>query len=305
MNKTHFFAGRLALFATAFIWGTSFVVLKNTISDISTLWVLAMRFTISSAIMLAFSFKKLKHMSKEAIKGSILMGLCLAAGYIVQTYGLKYTTPGKNAFLTATYCVLVPFLNWLVYKKKPGSSAVIAGILCVFGLGFVSLGSADGGLNIGDVLTLACGIFYAVQIIMMEKYLENGDAAAISAVQFTAGAVVCWVLTFCFESVPTAVPASAWGNIAYLGVMCTAACFFFQAWGMQYTPSSTAAVIMSLEAVFGALISVLFFNEMMTAKMFTGFCLIFFAVVIAETKPKFLLGRKEREGLIDLNPSTT
>ena len=232
------------------------------------------------------------------------MGLCLAAGYIVQTFGLKYTTPGKNAFLTATYCVIVPFLNWFVYKKKPGISGATAGVLCIIGLGFVSLGSGDGGLNGGDLLTLACGIFYAVQIIMMEKYLDSGDAASISAVQFGAGAVVCWILALIFEEPPVAVPMSAWLNILYLGAMCTAVCFYFQAWGMQYTPSSTAAVIMSLEAVFGALISVLFFHEQMTVKIFVGFSFIFLSVLIAETKPKLPGAGKNHKKTSKAKPST-
>lgn len=253
-----------------------------------------MRFTISAVLMLLFAGRKLKAMSKKAFIGSALMGCCLAAGYIVQTYGLKYTTPGKNAFLTATYCVIVPFLDWVVYKRKPGFSSAVAGVLCAVGLGFVSLGSSDSGLNIGDLLTLACGIFYAIQIIMMEHYLPEGNAVTISAVQFATGAVVCWILALIFEAPPVDVPVSAWLNILYLGVMCTAACFYFQAWGMQYTPSSTAAVIMSLEAVFGALISVLFYNEEMTVKIFIGFALIFFSVIISETKPKFLSSKSER-----------
>ena len=71
-------------------------------------------------------------------------------------------------------------------------------------------------------------------------------------------------------------------NILYLSVMCTAACFFLQAWGMHYTPSATAAMLLTLEAVFGALISVLFFGEVLTAKVFIGFVLIFVAVVVSE-----------------------
>ena len=286
MEKTHSFAGRFALLASAFIWGTSFVVLKSAINCIGTQWVLAIRFSISALLMFLMAGKKLKAMSKKAVMGSILMGICLTGGYIVQTYGLKYTTPGKNAFLSATYCVLVPFFYWIAYKKKPGMSAVVAGILCIIGLGFVSLGSADKGLNIGDLLTLCCGIFYAIQIIMMERYLPEGNAVSISAIQFLTGAIICWTLALIFEEPPTAVPASAWFNIMYLAVLCTAACFFFQAWGMQYTPSSTAAVIMSLEAVFGALISIIFCHEQFTFKMLLGFSFIFASVLTAELKPK-------------------
>ena len=91
-------------------------------------------------------------------------------------------------------------------------------------------------------------------------------------------------------------PSSAWLSIAYLSVMCTAVCFFLQAWGMQYTPSSTSAVIMTLESVFGTLISVLFYHETLTVKLFLGFALIFVAVLISETKPQFFKRKAHKAG---------
>lgn len=282
------FLGRLALFATALIWGTSFVIMKGTLDSIGALWVLALRFSIATLLLMLFALKKLRLMSKSALKGSVLMGICLAVAYIIQTYGLVYTTPGKNAFLTATYCVLVPFMAWWIYRRKPGLSNIIAAVLCISGIGFVSLSSGFHDVNIGDILTLACGVFYALQIIMMEQYGPESDALSISTVQFAAAAVICWVGALLFEKAPVGVEASAWANIAYLSVMCTAACFFLQAWGMKYTPSAPAAVIQTFESVFGALISVLFFDEPMTLKLFTGFALIFVSVIISETNPKFI-----------------
>lgn len=278
--------GRLALFVTTLIWGTSFVILKTTLDSVGTLWVLAIRFSVAAVILGLAAGKKLRQMGRPLVKGSALMGLCIAAAYIFQTYGLVYTTPGKNSFLTATYCVLVPFMAWGVYKRKPGGANVLAAFLCLAGIGLVSLGETLTDINIGDMLTLCCGVFYGMQIIIMEQYIGQGDALSISSVQFAAAAAICWAGALLFEAPPTAAPASAWLSIAYLSVMCTAVCFFLQAWGMKYTPSSTAAMIMSLESVFGVLISVLFYHEQVTPKLLLGFALIFVAVVISETKPK-------------------
>ncbi len=286
------FLGRSALFAAALIWGTSFVIMKGTLDSIGALWVLALRFSIATLLLMLFSLKKLRLMSKSALKGSVLMGICLAAAYIIQTYGLVYTTPGKNAFLTATYCVLVPFMAWGIYRRKPGTANIIAALLCISGIGFVSLSSGFHDVNIGDILTLCCGVFYALQIIMMEQYGPESDALSLSTIQFAAAAVLCWVGALLFEKAPADVGAAAWANIAYLSVMCTAVCFFLQAWGMKYTPSAPAAVIQTFESVFGALISVLFFDEPMTLKLFTGFALIFVSVIISETNPKFIRIKK-------------
>ena len=278
------FLGRLALFGTAFIWGTSFVILKTTLDSIGALWVLAIRFTISALLLGLFAVKKLRKMDRRCVKGSVMMGLCLALAYIVQTYGLVFTTPSKNAFLTATYCVLTPFLAWWVYKRRPGLANVIAAFLCITGIGFVSLSGAGTGVNIGDMLTLICGIFYGLQIIIMEQYVADSDALSITVIQFGTAALLCWAGALLFEAPPVNVPGSAWLSIAYLSVMCTAVCFFLQAWGMQYTPSSTSAVIMTFESVFGTLLSVLFYHEPMTVKLLLGFALIFAAVLISETK---------------------
>ena len=266
MTRNYSVLGRLALLSTALIWGTSFVILKSAINSISTMWVLAIRFIISAVIMLVIAGKRLKKMDRSTVKGSVLMGLCLAIAYIVQTYGLLFTTPGKNAFLTATYCVLVPFMAWGIYKRKPGSSNIIAALLCIVGIGFVSLSTGFDGLNIGDVLTL----------------FHDADSVSVAAVEFTAAAVLCLVGALLFEPFPREIPQDAYFALFYLSIMCTAVCFFLQAWGMRYTPSSTAAVIMTLEAVFGVIFSLMLGQEQLTARLGFGFVLIFVSVLTSE-----------------------
>ncbi len=280
--------GRLALLATAVIWGSSFVILKNAIDGLGVMWVLAMRFTISAVLLLALAGKRLRSMSRASVRGSVLIGVCLAAAYIVQTYGLKYTTPGKNAFLTTTYCVMVPFLAWLVYKRKPGLHNVAAAVLCVAGIGFVALDAGFGEVNTGDVLTIFSGVFYALQIILMEQYISGCDSLSVSAVEFSTAAVICLVGTFVFEGTPVMPASGQIFAVLYLAVMCTALCFFLQAWGMKYTPSSTAAMIMTLEAVFGTIFSVILYHEQVTPRLLAGFALIFVAVVLSETGAELL-----------------
>lgn len=280
--------GRLALLTTAVIWGSSFVILKNAIDGLGVMWVLAMRFTISAALLLALAGKRLRSMSRASVRGSVLIGVCLAAAYIVQTYGLKYTTPGKNAFLTTTYCVMVPFLAWLVYKRKPGLHNVAAAVLCVAGIGFVALDAGFGEVNTGDVLTIFSGVFYALQIILMEQYISDCDSLSVSAVEFSTAAVICLVGTVAFEGTPVMPASGQIFAVLYLAVMCTALCFFLQAWGMKYTPSSTAAMIMTLEAVFGTIFSVILYHEQVTPRLLAGFALIFVAVVLSETGTELL-----------------
>ena len=282
--KTSTLRGRLVLWLTALLWGTSFVILKTTLESIGVLWLLAIRFLGAALLLSLIAGKRLLHLERRALIGSVLMGLSLAAAYILQTYGLQFTTPGKNSFLTAIYCVLVPFLAWLFYRRRPTALQLLSALLCFGGVGLVSLDTMDGGLNLGDMLTLLCGVFYAMQIIIMERYIRDGEAdpLSVSAVQFCATAAVCLGAALLFEPFPGSLTLPVWLTLGYLSFVVTALCFFLQAVGLRQTPASTASIILSFEAVFGVLCSVLFFHERLNVKLICGFALIFCAVLLAE-----------------------
>ena len=283
--------GRLLLWLTALLWGTSFVILKTTLDSVGVLWLLAFRFLGAALLLSALAGKRLGKLDRQTFLGSVLMGLSLAGAYLFQTYGLRYTTPGKNAFLTAIYCVLVPFLAWLFYRRRPNGMQVFSALLCFAGVGLVSLDTVEGGLNLGDFLTLVCGVFYAMQIIIMERYIRDaqGDPVAISAVQFCATAAVCLSGALLFEPFPTGLTLPVWLTLGYLSAVVTALCFFLQALGLRHTPAATASIILSFEAVFGVLSSVLFFHEQLNGKLICGFFLIFCAVILAETGEAILI----------------
>ena len=279
--------GRLCLIGCTFLWGTSFVVLKSALDTMPTLWILAIRFLGAALLMTLFGFRKLKKLDQSYWKGGAVMGAFLTAAYIIQTYGLVYTTPGKNAFLTATYCVLVPFLWWVIRRQKPERSHVIAAVICFVGIGLVSL-QEHLTVNPGDLITLFCGLFYGLHIIATSVYAKDRDAVLLSMVQFLTAAVICFALAPLVSPFPAQVSSDTWLRIAYLCIMCTGVCFLLQTIGQKYTPANEVAIFLTLESVFGAAISVLFFHERLTFQVFCGFVLIFLAVLISETKPAFL-----------------
>ena len=279
--------GRLCLIGCTFLWGTSFVVLKNALDSMPTLWILAIRFLGAALLMLLFGVKQLSKLDRGYWKGGAVMGVFLAVAYIIQTYGLVYTTPGKNAFLTATYCVLVPFLWWILRRQKPERSNIIAAVICFVGMGLVSL-QEHFSVNPGDLITIFCGLFYGLHIIATSVYAKERDAVLLSMVQFLTAAVICFVLAPFVSPFPSHVPTGTWLSIGYLCVMCTGVCFLLQTIGQKYTPANEVAIFLTLESVFGAAISVLFYHERLTLQVFCGFVLIFLAVLISEAKPVFL-----------------
>jgi drug/metabolite transporter (DMT)-like permease len=160
--------GRGALLLATLIWGVSFVLMDLTLTSISTFYILAVRFLGAAVILLAIGARELKKLDRSYLAGGLLMGVLLLAAYAFQTFGLTMTTPGKNAFLTAVYVIVVPFLYWIIIRRKPDRYNVIAGFVCLVGVGFISLNS-DFSIGLGDGLTLMCGFLYAVHMVVLRR----------------------------------------------------------------------------------------------------------------------------------------
>lgn len=278
--------GRAALLTAALIWGSSFFVMKDAVAGIPVFLLLAIRFTVGCGLLSMIFWKKWQLCSKRTVFHGALVGVLLFAAYTTQTFGLKGTTPGKNAFLTAVYCVLVPFVNWLFLRRKPTRWNWIAGAMCLGGIGLVSL---DGNLsmNQGDALTLAGGVFYAVHLVAVSRFGEEDDPVLLTTVQFGTSALCSWACFAAFEQMP-AFPQNAWAELIYLAVFATTAALLLQNVGQSVTPAAQAAILLSLESVFGVLFSVLCYGEQLTAQLLLGFGLIFLAVIASETQFAFL-----------------
>lgn len=285
--------GRLCLLGATLLWGSSFVVLKTTLDTVPTLWILAIRFTGGALLMGLPSIKQLLKLDSGCLKAGALMGVALYAAYTLQTFGLEHTTPGKNAFLTATYCVITPFLWWAFTKKRPDDFNIAAAFVCITGMALVSL--SDGlSIGLGEALTMCCGFFYALHIIFTSRGVEKYGVGVLTTLQFATAALLCWVTAPLSAPFPEVIPASNWLSIAYLCVMCTGVCYILQTLGQKYTSPQTSSILLTLESVFGTLISVVFYHEQLTFRELSGFVLIFIAVLISETKLEFL--RRPRTG---------
>lgn len=135
------------------IWGGSFVVMKNSVDLVPPSYLLALRFTLAAAFMALAFPGRMKKLDRGSLTCGLIMGIFLTLAYLFQTYGIKYTTASKNAFITALYVVLVPFLYWKISKKRPGLNQIAAGLVAVIGLALLTL-KHESGINLGDALTL-------------------------------------------------------------------------------------------------------------------------------------------------------
>ena len=284
---------KLALLLATLIWGSSFIIMKDALDDITTYYLLAIRFTGAFVLLGIVFWKKWKHINKEVIIAGFIMGTALIAAYAFQTFGLMDTTPGKNAFLTAGYCILVPFLFWGIAGTRPDKFNVIAAVMCIVGIGLVAL---DDNLSVGrgDLLTLVCCVFYALHIVVSAKFTRTMDVMLLTIGQFFFAAMWSWVLAFLFEPllIISEMSTEIWMVLGYLCVFATAGALGLQTFGLKYTPPSAGALILSLESVFGVIFSIMVGAEEVTVRLLIGFAVIFIAIVVSETKLDFLKKKK-------------
>lgn len=268
--------------------------MKDTVDVFPPYILLAFRFTIASILLSVIFWRKLKQINRDYIWKGGVIGLFLFLGYSTQTIGITETTAGKNAFLTAIYCVIVPFLFWLVDRSKPDIYNFIAAFVCILGIGLVSL-KGDFTVGYGDAFTLLGGFLYAGHLVAVAKLGKGKDPIILTILQFAYAAIFSWCMGLIFEKYPASWEIANMIGLLYLAVFATAVALLFQNIGQKWTHPSAAAIILSLESVFGVLFSVIFSGEQLTLKLIIGFILIFAAVIISETKLSFLGGPKGQD----------
>ena len=291
--KTMKLLAKPMLFAAALIWGTSFFIMKNTLDVMPVFYLLAVRFTVGAGLLALVCWKKWREFTPDYLWRGAVIGGFLFLAYSIQTFGLSLTTPSKNAFLTAVYCVIVPFLTWAVLRIRPDGYNIAAALLCITGVGLVSL-NGELAVNAGDLLTLLCAVFYASHIVAVAKVSSGKDITLLTVFQFFA-ALYAWICGVCTETFPAAAltdPALLL-PMAYLCVMATTVALLFQNVGQFWSDPASASVILSLESVFGVASSVIFYGDEVTVQLLAGFALIFVAVVCSETKFSFLHKRSK------------
>lgn len=296
-KRTIYLFSAIGLLLAAAIWGFAFVVVKDSLDYIGAVWMMAFRFTIAAIALALIYCAKLKNLTRRAWMHGAILGAYLFGAYLFQTIGCGYTTAGKNAFLTTIYVFLVPLFLWILVKKRPSWYVFVCAIMSVVGIGLLALGTGDTGtINVGDVLTLVCGIFYAIHIIFTAKYDYEHDPILLTVLQFLFAALFSWIVA---PFIDGAFPLDQVTNprviisMLYLGLLSTMVAFVLQNVGLKYLPSALAALLLSFESVFGVLFSTLFLRERITLRMGFGCVLIFLAVLLAQTLPELLKKKEE------------
>lgn len=274
-----------ALILVTVIWGGGFVASDIALESMKPFQIMMVRFLLASVLMGVISRGQQKSEEKlkdraGAIKAGILMGVTLFMGFAFQIIGLQYTTPSKNAFLTALNVVIVPFIAFVILKKKIGAKGIIGAVMSVFGVALLSL-NGNFTVSLGDGLTLFCAVGFAFQIFFTSEFVKKYPVSVLNTVQMFTAFVLSAISLMIFGENDFQVTTQGWLSALYLGVVSTTICYLLQTACQKYIDETKAAIILSMESVFGTIFSILILHEVVTVRMIIGCAVILAAVIIS------------------------
>ncbi|MEK3934986.1 DMT family transporter [Sporosarcina sp. FSL W7-1349] len=281
------YIGELALLVTAIIWGSGFVASAVALEHYTPYQILAARFFIGALLLGVVFAKKLKGIRKSTLLKGAALGFFLYVAFALQTVGLQYTTPSKNAFLTAVNVVIVPFLGWLIYKRKIDWYELSGAVLALIGVALLSL-QFSAEVNVGDVLTLFCAVGFAFHIFFTARFVKEEDPVLLTLLQMATASVIGFVVVLFRGETGFSMDPNGALPLLYLAVFSTTLAFLLQTIAQKFISDTKAAIILATESFWGMVFSVILLSEVLTLKMLLGACFILTAILLSETKPGFL-----------------
>jgi len=284
------FKAHCALLLCSFLWGITFVVVKDALADISVFGYLAARFVLGALPMIWIYREDLRKLSRDEAWAGIQVGLLMFGGYAFQTAGIARTTPSKAAFITGLSVVLVPVFLSAFWRRKIGVWARGGAAASFAGLYFLTVpiqGFAK--LNGGDVLVMACAVLYAFQIIFIARYTGKYSLGALSCLQVILAGVLSAI------AVPI-LDLTRWEpffvrftfqmefGVIVTAIFTTALAYPLLVWGQRHTSATNTALILTFEPVFAAITSFFMLHERLGGRALAGAALILGGICIAEWK---------------------
>jgi drug/metabolite transporter (DMT)-like permease len=277
----------LALVGVTIIWGTTFVVVKAALTQVSTFVFLTLRFWVAAAALILIYRGAIR---KKGIGPGVIAGSLLFTAYVFQTRGLELTTPSKSAFLTGLSIPMVPLVSSLVYSMKPRLVETAGILIASLGMMLMTLAPAAdwrSGMSKGDLLSLLCAVTFAFHIVIIGHYSQLYGFKSLAAVQIATAALLGSALFPFAEPIRFHLTPGVAAAVLTTGLLATALAFTTQAWAQQYTSPTRAALIFALEPPIAWLTSYALTGERMANRGKVGAGMILAGILWVElTRPK-------------------
>lgn len=280
----------LVLLLAAAIWGGGFVAQSTAMDTIGPFWFVGLRFAIAAIAVLPFAIMESRKMksapSSEEMKSFALVGLALFMGATTQQVGLLTTSVTNSSFFTALYVIFVPVIAVIIYRRNPHWIVWPGALMMLTGI-FLLSGGAVSSLTTGDMLSITCAVFWALQITLAGRFvMQSNRPLALSCTQFAICAVLSMIVGALVEPINTVAISSSLGEILYVGLVSSGLAFVLQVIGQRYTTAPQAAIFLSSEALFGAFFAAVFLKETIQTAGYIGCAIIFAAILLVELVPE-------------------
>lgn len=271
----------LSMLFVAFIWGVTFVLVKNALADIGPFLFLGIRFIIAFLVLAALSMNNMKQVKKSTIVTGSILGFFLFIGYIFQTVGLQYTSASNAGFITGLSVVLVPIIYAILNKRAPSLLTIFTVIIASIGLFLLSVQNTAFHLLYGDFLILICAFGFAFHIVFVARYSHKHNPLAITGVQILFVGLLCIIIGLIIEPWPSTFTYNVVIAILITSVLATSLAFLLQNALQKYSTPTRFAIVLVSEPVFAALAGYFWAGEVLSKQGMFGCALIIIAMILA------------------------
>lgn len=272
------------LLVVALIWGSTFVLVRQTVLHFPVYAFLSLRFTLAAMMLFVLFGQRVRTLHPRMFGAGLAIGLFLFGGYAFQTVGLQYTSASKAGFITGLSVVIVPCLSGLLIKRMPERQALLGVTLATVGMALLTL-ERDLSPSRGDLIVLGCAFCFALHIMAVSLFAPQTDALALTFVQITTVAVLSGLVTLATAGWRWPVPSGVFYAALFTGVLATALAFAIQNNVQRWTSATHTALIFATEPVFAALFGYFLAGERLTKAGIIGCGLILLGMIVAELQP--------------------
>ncbi len=267
----------LLLVGVTAVWGWTFTVVREAVAVWGVVPFLAVRFLVAAAAVLAVWGRRLDR--RTLITGAGI-GLVLAAGYLLQTWGLRFTTASNSGLITGLFVVLAPVADRIVNGTRHRPAVWISVAVSFAGMALLS-GTGAEPLNRGDLMTLGCAVAFGLHIALLARFSPRYEARALAAAQIV-GCAVIFLVAWPFTAPVELPPRTVWFALALTGLVASALAFFIQTAVQRHISAAATALILTMEPVFAALFGRVLGGERLGPLQLAGAGLILTALIGAQ-----------------------